>query len=679
MPAIINTNIASINSQRNLSTSQSALTTSLQRLSSGLRINSAKDDAAGLAISERMTTQIRGLNQAIRNSNDGISLAQVGESALGEVSNNLQRIRELAVQAANTTNSANDRAAINQEVQQRLAEIDRTASQTSFNGQRLLDGSFGNALFQVGANVGETISIGLGTNVRTAAIGKAAAATSGVAMSTLMTPGSAAVAGSYTKADVVGGFDFRNIAATASTYLTNAISPGNYSTVAATQATYTSGVVSPGNYSTVAATASTYQSNVTSPYGVGTFTVQGTDGALLSVTTTGGADATALLAEIQASGSYAASGVTAALGTGAAAGTIVFTSKTAGAGNITIGGANAAFVTGGVGGTAGSNIDTSANKVFTVNSATGVAATVTLSGVITDAASLAAAITGQLAGSNVSVAAGTGVDAGKIVFTADDAGAGAVTIGGADAALITAGGASVSGTNADTSANKVFTVQGTAGTQTTITLNGVVTDAASMKALIDTQLGSSGVTTSVVGGQLQFTSATAGVGNVAIGGTDASLFNGAGSLATAGTAAADKRAGFTIDGQVVALTTDLSNQAGLVAELQTQVGANYTVAAVGATGFSITTNVAGVTNPAAVSAFTGNGVAAFATGGTTAVAVAGSDAVAAATFTLSAGDLSIQVGSGEVKEITGTFTSSAQLVSSINSSVPGAYAAINAR
>lgn len=174
MPAFINTNIASLNSQRNLSGSQSALQVSLQRLSSGLRINSAKDDAAGLAISERFTTQIRGLNQAVRNSNDGISLAQTGEGALGEVTSNLQRIRELAVQATNSTNSASDRAALDLEVQQRLAEIDRTAAQTSFNGQKILDGTFGNATFQVGANVGETISVGLSTSMRTATIGKTA-------------------------------------------------------------------------------------------------------------------------------------------------------------------------------------------------------------------------------------------------------------------------------------------------------------------------------------------------------------------------------------------------------------------------------------------------------------------------------------------------------------------------
>ena len=174
MPQIINTNIASLNAQRNLNTSQSSLNVALQRLSSGLRINSAKDDAAGLGISDRMTTQIRGLNQAVRNSQDGISLAQTSESALGEITNNLQRIRELAVQSANATNSASDRAALDLEVQQRIAEVDRIASQTSFNGRKVLDGTFGSATFQVGANVGETISVNLGTSIRTTAIGKTA-------------------------------------------------------------------------------------------------------------------------------------------------------------------------------------------------------------------------------------------------------------------------------------------------------------------------------------------------------------------------------------------------------------------------------------------------------------------------------------------------------------------------
>jgi flagellin len=179
MAAFINTNIASMNAQRNLTASQSQLTTSLQRLSSGLRINSAKDDAAGLAIASRFTTQIRGTDQAMRNANDAISLAQTAEGALGEMTNNLQRIRELSVQAANSTNSDSDRLAINQEVQQRLAEIDRTASQTSFNGQKILDGSFGSASFQIGANVGESISVNMNASMRNSANGKIALAVSG--------------------------------------------------------------------------------------------------------------------------------------------------------------------------------------------------------------------------------------------------------------------------------------------------------------------------------------------------------------------------------------------------------------------------------------------------------------------------------------------------------------------
>jgi flagellin len=180
MAAVINTNIASLNTQRNLGASQSALNTSIQRLSSGLRVNSAKDDAAGLAIGERMTSQIRGLNQAVRNANDGISLAQTAEGALGTVTDNLQRIRELAVQAANATNSASDRAALNQEVQQRLAEIDRVGSQTAFNGQKVLDGTFGTASFQVGANANETIDVNLSVGTRTNQMGQIATGTSTV-------------------------------------------------------------------------------------------------------------------------------------------------------------------------------------------------------------------------------------------------------------------------------------------------------------------------------------------------------------------------------------------------------------------------------------------------------------------------------------------------------------------
>jgi flagellin len=168
----INTNIQSLNAQRNLMTSQGSLATSMQRLSSGMRINSAKDDAAGLAISERMNAQVKGLGVAARNANDGISLAQTAEGALGKVGDMVQRIRELAVQSANATNSATDRASLQAEVGQLTEEIQRVSETTSFNGTKLLDGSFTNQNFQVGANAGEIIKLAEVANVQLASLGK---------------------------------------------------------------------------------------------------------------------------------------------------------------------------------------------------------------------------------------------------------------------------------------------------------------------------------------------------------------------------------------------------------------------------------------------------------------------------------------------------------------------------
>ncbi|WP_457572973.1 flagellin [Desulfolithobacter sp.] len=161
MGLVINTNVASLNAQRNLGKTQSALSRSMQRLSSGLRINSAKDDAAGLAISDRMTAQIRGLNQAVRNANDGISLAQTAEGAMQESTNILQRMRELAVQSANASNSAADRAALQDEVNQLQSEMNRIANTTTFNGLKILDGSFSAQKFQIGANANQTISVSI--------------------------------------------------------------------------------------------------------------------------------------------------------------------------------------------------------------------------------------------------------------------------------------------------------------------------------------------------------------------------------------------------------------------------------------------------------------------------------------------------------------------------------------
>jgi len=168
---LINTNVPSLNAQHNLGASQNSLQTALNRLSSGLRINSAKDDAAGLSIAERMTAQIRGTDQAARNANDAISLSQTAEGALGQVTANLQRIRELAVQSANGSNSAGDRAALNSEAAQLVAEIDRVATTTQFNGVNLLDGSFSSQQFQVGSNAGQTIAISSIASARSSALG----------------------------------------------------------------------------------------------------------------------------------------------------------------------------------------------------------------------------------------------------------------------------------------------------------------------------------------------------------------------------------------------------------------------------------------------------------------------------------------------------------------------------
>ena len=181
MAATINTNIASINAQRNLSLSGQSLNTTMQRLSSGLRVNSAKDDAAGLAIAERMNTQVKGLTVASRNANDGISLAQTAEGSLGKVGDMLQRMRELAVQASNATNSISDRKALQAEVAQLTAEIDRVAKQTNFNGQKILDGSFAGAVFQVGANSGDNVTLGALVDTRSTQISTTTYATSTVA------------------------------------------------------------------------------------------------------------------------------------------------------------------------------------------------------------------------------------------------------------------------------------------------------------------------------------------------------------------------------------------------------------------------------------------------------------------------------------------------------------------
>jgi flagellin len=201
MAMTINTNLASLNAQTNLNTSQSSMTTSLQRLSSGLRINSAKDDAAGLSISERMTSQIRGLDQAARNASDAISLTQTAEGNLSQISSVLQRMREIAVQSASDSNTATDRTSLQSEATSLSAEIDRIANTAQFNGKNLLDGSFGSATFQVGANAGQTLAVSInGSTTTTLGL-------SGIATSTGTVTGTAALtnAGAMTILTTVGG------------------------------------------------------------------------------------------------------------------------------------------------------------------------------------------------------------------------------------------------------------------------------------------------------------------------------------------------------------------------------------------------------------------------------------------------------------------------------------------
>ena len=226
MPQVINTNLASLTVQRSLNANQGAAATAMERLSTGLRINSAKDDAAGLAISARMTSQINGLNQAARNASDGVSLAQTAEGALGEVVDNLQRIRELAVQSSNATNTNADRTSLQNEVAQLLLEIDRVADATDFNGTNLIDGSFSGEVFQVGADAGDSVTIASITDANTAALGNVSTlggAALTVAASTLTTLTATAVGDFIVNGTDIGALSVASSAAERAGQLVNAI------------------------------------------------------------------------------------------------------------------------------------------------------------------------------------------------------------------------------------------------------------------------------------------------------------------------------------------------------------------------------------------------------------------------------------------------------------------------
>lgn len=281
MASYINTNIASLNAQRNLSTSQSSLNTSLQRLSSGLRINSAKDDAAGLAISERMTSQIGGLNQAARNANDGISLAQTAEGALSQIGANLQRIRDLAVQSANASNSISDRAALNNEASQLISEINRVASNTNFNGVNLLDGSFSAQTFQVGANgtSNDQISISSIASAKSSALGVGASSSyattvagAGAVTTTALASGDLSINGFQVGASAADGVSF-----------SNSTGSGISKAAAINAISGSTGVTATVGTTTIAGTASTAATAIAS----GDITINGVNLGALSASTSG--------------------------------------------------------------------------------------------------------------------------------------------------------------------------------------------------------------------------------------------------------------------------------------------------------------------------------------------------------------------------------------------------------
>ncbi len=316
MPQVINTNIASLNAQRNLNGSQSALEVSLQRMSSGLRINSAKDDSAGLAISDRMTAQIRGLNQAARNANDGISLAQTAEGALTEVGNNLQRLRELSVQAANSSNSSADRASLDAEATQLIAEITRVSSQTSFNGIVLLDGSFTSQSFQVGANANQTISVSSIADARATGLGSNILLAAGTLMGTTK-----AVA-----ADLTGG----NLVAVEAGLTVTTVNGGTtaafgYAALADAKAIAAAINTNAASVGVTATATNTATLSALSAAGTVSFTLGGTSTAAISAAVADPTDLTALMGAIN--GAAGTTGVTATFTSTTAKNSLTLTSS----------------------------------------------------------------------------------------------------------------------------------------------------------------------------------------------------------------------------------------------------------------------------------------------------------------------------------------------------------------
>ena len=520
MPQVINTNVMSLNAQRNLNSSGSSLATSLQRLSSGMRINSAKDDAAGLAISNRMTAQIRGLNQASRNANDGISLAQTAEGDLQAITNSLQRIRELAVQSANATNSSSDRAALQAEASQLISEIDRLASASSFNGVQLLDGTFTSQQFQVGANANETINVASIASSRTSAIGQSntATVTAANAVGAALNAGDLTVNGNNvapTSRDAAAVAAAINNAASDVTATATNSQAVTYNTVnsGTPQAATT---LSVGNYTGAVSNAVNASASSTSSGGVHTSSVSSAIGqtysltvggvtAFTSTTTTTTETVTAANIDTQITANTAAlnaAGITIA-GT-AAGGNLVF-SRTDGA-DFSVVVANTFGGT--AGGFAGGNFATGTNNITNGTEArTDNAFTLALDGaqVYTEAGSVGASVTaaeldaaittfvnnsngayaidsGSIAGNNLVLSKADGTDV-SLAITSNFTG-GPTGTAGAFGGLTTASSTNGTTSGEATAINYTLDIDGNSLDFSTVGANGVVTGT-EVAALVD--------------------------------------------------------------------------------------------------------------------------------------------------------------------------------------------------
>jgi flagellin len=306
MPSIINTNMNSLMAQGNLASSQNSLSTAIERLSSGLQINSAADNAAGYAIAARMTSQINGDTQAAANANDGVSLAQTAQGDLGTISNDLQTIRTLAVQSANGTNSASDRQSLNAQAQQMISEIDRVAQSSAFNGVNLLDGTFTNQQFQVGANAGQTISITAIASARTSALGASySAAVTGAATTTALSAGDLTLNGVSISASVAGSGNGQS-------------ADSAYAIAQAINASSGSGVTATANATSVSGTAPA----ATGAIAASAFTINGVNVGAIAAGGTAGAQGANVAAAINLIS--AATGVSA---TAAASGAVTLTAS----------------------------------------------------------------------------------------------------------------------------------------------------------------------------------------------------------------------------------------------------------------------------------------------------------------------------------------------------------------